>query len=72
VWVGHIREYTVGDLKALASHLALANWEILGRNWYGTLYSAVAQRRLASSIDRLLRRFPGLCGSLFLKGRKSA
>ena len=70
VWVGHVREYTVGDLRALATHLHLADWEILGRNWYGALYSSVSERRIASSIDRVLRHFPGLCGSLFLKGRK--
>jgi SAM-dependent methyltransferase len=72
VWVGHVREYTVGDLQALAKHLHLANWEILGRNWYGALYSSVSQRRIASSIDRVLRNLPGLCGSLFLKGNKPA
>jgi SAM-dependent methyltransferase len=72
VWVGHIREYTVGDLRALATDLHLSDWEILGRNWYGTLYKSVPQQTIALSIDRVLRNFPGLCGSLFLKGNKPA
>jgi SAM-dependent methyltransferase len=72
VWVGHVREYTVGDLRALAAHLHLADWRILGRNWYGALFSSVSQRGIASALDRVLRNVPGLCGSLFLKGKKPA
>lgn len=69
-WVGHVREYTVGDLREMASHLNLSQWSLHGRNWYGTLYRKVRPRGLAAVLDRLLRVRPGLCGSLFLVGRK--
>src|ERR1035437_7419419 len=37
VWVGHIREYTVDDLRALSRRLGLVDVVVQGRNWYGTL-----------------------------------
>jgi len=69
-WVGHVREYTVGDLQQIAQRLRLASWRIEGRNWYGTLYSNRLTSSVAKPLDKLLQLRPGLCGSLFLIGQK--
>jgi SAM-dependent methyltransferase len=71
-WTGHVREYSVGDLKALAQLLGFDDWKIYGRNWHGTLYFAIKNRQAAQVMDKALRLFPGLCGSLFLEARKKA
>jgi SAM-dependent methyltransferase len=69
-WVGHVREYTVGDLQQMAKRLGLASWHIEGRNWYGTLYRKKAIEFAAKPLDAMLQAMPGLCGSLFLIGKK--
>jgi SAM-dependent methyltransferase len=69
-WVGHIREYTIGDLSELACPLALRQWRIEGRNWYSPLYRVIRNRSAARIIDSVLRARPGLCGSLYLIGMK--
>jgi SAM-dependent methyltransferase len=69
-WYGHIREYTIGDLNELAGSLALRQWRIEGRNWYGRLYRVIRNRSVARMFDFLLRTRPGLCGSLYLIGIK--
>jgi len=69
-YVGHVREYTVGDLKELAENLRLRNVRIFGRNEYGNLYPKIPNI-LAVPADLMLRKFPGLCGSLFLEGQKN-
>lgn len=69
-WVGHVREYTVGDLQQLARQLKLSSYRIEGRNWYGALYRNKLTSPIAKQLDKLLQRFPGLCGSLFLIGYK--
>ena len=69
-WVGHIREYTAGDLEELARSLSLRGWRIEGRNWYGRLYRAIGNRPAKQVFDSLLRVRPGLCGSLFMIGQK--
>lgn len=69
-WVGHVREYTVGDLRQVANRLGLASWRIEGKNWYGSLYRKKILEFVAKPLDALLQTRPGLCGSLFLIGHK--
>lgn len=69
-YYGHVREYSVADLLYLAEQLHLADAQVVGKNWFGALYSKVPSPRLAALIDEALQRRPGLCGSLFLSGRK--
>lgn len=69
---GHVREYSVGDLTALARLLGFVDWKIYGKNWHGALYFTIKNRHAALLADRTLQLFPGLGGSLFLEARKSA
>jgi SAM-dependent methyltransferase len=69
-WRGHVREYSVGDLTQLAARLDMSYSVVLGKNWYGSLYSKIRSRRVAGALDHLLSYYPGLCGSLFLYGIK--
>ncbi|HUJ72234.1 MAG TPA: class I SAM-dependent methyltransferase [Verrucomicrobiae bacterium] len=69
-WMGHVREYSVGDLTTLARLLGFDDWKIYGRNWHGALYWKVKSRPVAAFVDRALQLFPGLCGSLFLEAHK--
>ena len=70
-YMGHVREYTTGDLEYLAEQLNLKEVKIFGKNYYGTLFNKLP-KQLHYSSDYLLQKFPGLCGSLFLEGKKSA
>lgn len=70
-WVGHVREYTVGDLQQIAQQLNISPYRIEGRNWYGALYRNKLTSLIAKPLDKLLQWRPGLCGSLFLIGNKS-
>jgi len=72
VYLGHVREYSVADLLSLARYLRLIDVKVVGKNWFGALYPTVHNRAIAERVDTLLQAFPGLCGSLFLTGRKSA
>ena len=69
-WVGHVREYTTGDLEQLAERLGLSSWCIEGKNWYGSLYRQKSLEFVAKPLDSMLQVRPGLCGSLFLIGKK--
>lgn len=71
-YTGHVREYAVSDLHALARRLGLSSYAIYGKNWYGTLFDKFGESPLSGVIDWSLQRFPGLCGSLFLDFRKPA
>jgi 2-polyprenyl-3-methyl-5-hydroxy-6-metoxy-1,4-benzoquinol methylase len=71
-WTGHVREYSMGDLTTLARLLGFDDWKIYGRNWHGALYFTIKNRQAALAVDKTLRLFPGLCGSLFLEARKKA
>jgi SAM-dependent methyltransferase len=71
-FTGHIREYSVGDLTALARRLKMETFNIYGRNWYGTLYDKFGDNFFSRSLDKILQLRPGLCGSLFLEYRKPA
>lgn len=65
-YLGHVREYTVNDLKRLGSLLGLMDQRIYGTNYLGLdRLPAVLQR----PVDYLLRFAPSLCASLFLDGR---
>jgi SAM-dependent methyltransferase len=70
IYFGHVREYSVADLKSLAGYLRLRNVKIVGKNWFGALYRKIPNRALAQRLDGMLQPFPGLCGSLFLSGMK--
>lgn len=70
-YVGHVREYTVGDLIQLSHNLGFETYEIYGRNWLGTLYTTIGNKLLAKYLDNFLQIFPGLCSTLFLKLEKS-
>jgi SAM-dependent methyltransferase len=67
---GHVREYTVGDLRAIVRHLGAQDYRIFGRNWHGTLSDAVGTGGAFRAADGLLRCVPGACGSLFALLRK--
>ena len=69
-FTGHVREYSVSDLKRLAAYLGLAEFEIYGKNWYGSLFDVLGNGWPGQGADALLTRFPGLCGSLFLRAAK--
>lgn len=66
-YTGHVREYTVDDLRQLAIRLGLSDYTIWGANWYGTLFDRFGFGRSSRFIDTLLRKSPGLCASLFLQ-----
>lgn len=68
-FLGHVREYSVGDLEQLANHLELRETRVWGRNWLGL--SRVSSTHLDSAAaiaDRVLRVRPGLCSDLYLSG----
>jgi len=66
-FTGHIREYSVEDLKKLSNILKLKNVEIFGRNYFGSLYEKFGDNIFTAAVDNLLKLFPGICASLFLK-----
>lgn len=67
-FVGHVREYTVGDLRQLAQNLGASIYRVFGKNnsvygeWVEGIPSAIRK-----SLDRALQAFPGLCSSLLLE-----
>lgn len=65
----HIREYTTGDLEQLANNLDLKDWEIFGTNYYGNLWNSLGVNPGSRALDSALRRRPGLCGAIHLKGK---
>jgi SAM-dependent methyltransferase len=69
-WLGHVREYSLGDLTELADHLQFSRYRIFGLNYYGTLYPKLHYSFLACIVDHALRARPGLCAALCLKGTK--
>jgi 2-polyprenyl-3-methyl-5-hydroxy-6-metoxy-1,4-benzoquinol methylase len=67
---GHVREYTVGDLRKLMRALSVGEFQLYGRNWHGTLSQVVGTGAGFRIADGVLRTIPGLCGSLFVVARK--
>ena len=71
-WYGHIREYSVDDLRALSRNAGFSRFQIIGRNYYSMrFFSAKLYGITIRCVDRLLRLRPGLCASLFLQATKS-
>lgn len=69
-FIGHVREYTTGDLHQLARNIGVADYRISGTN---TIYGDWAEKvppALRSCLDRSLRVFPGLCSALLLEMTK--
>jgi SAM-dependent methyltransferase len=66
----HKRFWTEGDAHALARHLQLADYNLLGRNW--SLYHSRRNlpRPALSLADRALRPLPSLCNDIYLVGKK--
>jgi 2-polyprenyl-3-methyl-5-hydroxy-6-metoxy-1,4-benzoquinol methylase len=67
---GHVREPDVGDLRYVARDMALAEVEILGRNWAGYINRRRWVRLATPLGDHLLRLRPSLCSDIYLIGRK--
>ena len=68
-FTGHVREFSVDDLRRLGAALGLRSVEISGRNWLGR--SRVSGHRLRPAIDLLdrgLQLRPALCSDLYLTG----
>jgi SAM-dependent methyltransferase len=66
LFTGHVREYSVGDLQQLSNQIDMVGSNIVGRNFFGALYTKFGYNLITKSSDKLLRSRPGLCGSLFL------
>jgi hypothetical protein len=66
----HKRFWVKSDIEALAAHLRLAGYHLLGRNW--SLYESRkgTPRTPLRLADRALRPFPELCNDIYLVGRK--
>ncbi len=67
-FVGHVREYTVGDLHQLARSLRASHYRIFGQN--NTVYGKWVERipsAVRGPLDRALQTLPGLCGSILLE-----
>lgn len=67
---GRVREPDVGDLRYVARDMALAEVEILGRNWVGHVSRRRWVRWATPLVDHLLRLRPSLCGDVYLVARK--
>lgn len=66
-FIGHVREYTVGDLHQLAVNIRASTYRIYGQN---TVYGDWVDRipsALRSMLEHALQAFPGLCGALLLE-----
>ena len=69
--IGHVREYTVGDLCQLAENLGVSRYRVFGKN---TIYGEWVQRipsLLRDSFEHALQAFPGLCSALLLELTKT-
>lgn len=63
---GHVREYTIGDLRQLAHNLGPHSYRISGRN---TIYGHWVRKispDIRRFLDGALRAFPSLCSALVL------
>ncbi len=67
-FVGHVREYTVGDLQDLARNLGASQYRIFGLN--NTVYGKWVEKipsAMRAELDRTLQMLPGLCSSIVLE-----
>jgi 2-polyprenyl-3-methyl-5-hydroxy-6-metoxy-1,4-benzoquinol methylase len=67
IFLGHIREYTTGDLLQLAQNLGALRYRITGRNTISGDWVQKIPSTLRKSLDRALQVFPGFCSSLVLE-----
>ncbi len=68
---GHVREPNIGDLRYIARDMGLTDVSVQGANWTGlSVGQPRAVQRISRLIDRPLRRFPSLCGDIYLVGEK--
>lgn len=70
-FVGHVREYTTGDLWQLAANLHVSRFRIYGQNnaVYGKWVTAIPVG-FRNLLDKTLQLLPGLCGSILLEIHK--
>jgi hypothetical protein len=70
-YLGHVREYTIGDLRQLAQYIGATEYRIFGRNFIIGAGMERALRRFPRPVwpvlDRSLQVVPGLCSCLFLE-----
>jgi SAM-dependent methyltransferase len=66
-YTGHIREYTLDDLRTLAKNLGITRYTIFGHNYLGL---DKLPDTIQKPVDTVLRKFPGLCSSLSLQTTK--
>jgi SAM-dependent methyltransferase len=73
-WLGHVREYTTGDLRQLARNLGAREYQIYGKNFLqGPAVQHVSKyipRPFFRFFDAALQLFPSLCSCIFLEVRK--
>jgi SAM-dependent methyltransferase len=70
-FVGHVREYTVGDLRQLAHNLGVSKYRVFGKN---TVYGEWVEKipsPIWNSFEYALQAFPGLCSALLLELTKA-
>ncbi len=60
---GHVREYTIGDLRLMAGFLEQNNYKIFGTNYLGLKQVASILRK---PIDIVLRMWPGFCAAIYI------
>jgi SAM-dependent methyltransferase len=70
-FVGHVREYTVGDLCQLAQNLGVTKYQIFGENTTHGEWVEKIPSPIWKSLDHALHAFPGLCSALLLEVTKT-
>jgi SAM-dependent methyltransferase len=71
-FVGHVREYTVGDLRQLAQNLGASRYRVFGKNTiYGWEWLENIPSPIRNWFDHALQAFPGLCSALLLELTKT-
>ena len=74
-WLGHVREYTIGDLHQLAENIGAREHRIFGKNFLqGPAVQRISKyiaRPFQNGLDATLQLFPGLCSCIFFEARKT-
>ena len=70
-YLGHVREYTTGDLHQLAKYLGARSYVIYGNNSIYGPWVERLPRAFRWSLDRSLQVVPGLCSALRMEITKS-
>lgn len=66
----HVREPDVQDLKKIAKDISLCDYQIIGRNWQGSLSPSKITRISTKMSHQILSYFPSLCSDIYLLGYK--